>query len=183
MNGYPDVYAYFQGNLSQLQCGGDKVHAIDANFAKLAAKGISVLFSSGDSGSGYDPRDHSCDVPDPAVDMPGLPGLAFAGEVHATRTNHHARTRTPDTHCTFLHRCRTTATIAHSDRRRHIADDSIAHNHPREPMRASVMRARRTKFSRRPSHSGTAQYTFVWRMRESRMKYTKRHLNGVNVDA
>ena len=29
------------------------VQVIDANFAKLAAKGLSIMISSGDSGSGY----------------------------------------------------------------------------------------------------------------------------------
>lgn len=42
-----------QGNLSALHCEDAKIQLVDDNFAKLAAKGITVLFSSGDSGSGY----------------------------------------------------------------------------------------------------------------------------------
>ena len=43
----------WQGNLSQIQVKETDVRVIDRNFAKLAAKGISLLISSGDSGSGY----------------------------------------------------------------------------------------------------------------------------------
>jgi len=43
----------FQGALSQLGCKTANVLDIDVNFAKLAAKGISIIFASGDSGSGY----------------------------------------------------------------------------------------------------------------------------------
>ena len=42
-----------QGNLTQLGCGDAIVATIDANFAKLAAKGITIIVASGDSGSGY----------------------------------------------------------------------------------------------------------------------------------
>lgn len=43
----------FQGNLQQLNCKTSDVTAVDNNWAKLAAKGVSVMISSGDSGSGY----------------------------------------------------------------------------------------------------------------------------------
>lgn len=43
----------FQGNLAQLNCKTTDVTAVDNNWAKLAAKGVSVMISSGDSGSGY----------------------------------------------------------------------------------------------------------------------------------
>ena len=45
----------WQGNLSQVQCTPDKTTAIDADYAKLAARGITIIFASGDSGSGYAP--------------------------------------------------------------------------------------------------------------------------------
>ena len=45
----------FQGNLSKwLHCQDDEIAAVDTNLAKIAAKGISILVSSGDNGSGYD---------------------------------------------------------------------------------------------------------------------------------
>merc|ERR1719443_317480 len=43
----------WQRNLSQLHCTQANVDEVDANFAKLAARGISLIFASGDSGSGY----------------------------------------------------------------------------------------------------------------------------------
>ena len=43
----------WQGDLKQLNCQPADVEAVDVNLAKLAAKGISVVISSGDSGSGY----------------------------------------------------------------------------------------------------------------------------------
>ena len=47
----------YQGNLSKdLHCQAADVHVSDANFAKLAAKGISVIVASGDSGSGFNPQ-------------------------------------------------------------------------------------------------------------------------------
>jgi tripeptidyl-peptidase-1 len=45
----------WQGNVSQLGCKPADVAATDVNFAKLAAKGISIVIASGDSGSGYSP--------------------------------------------------------------------------------------------------------------------------------
>lgn len=43
----------WQGNLSQIGCKKAQVADIDTNFAKLAVKGITIIFASGDSGSGY----------------------------------------------------------------------------------------------------------------------------------
>jgi len=45
----------FQGPLDQLGCKEANVADIDANFVKLAASGITIIFASGDSGSGYSP--------------------------------------------------------------------------------------------------------------------------------
>ena len=41
----------YQGNLTDLGCGNGAVDVIDLNWAKLAARGISVMISSGDAGS------------------------------------------------------------------------------------------------------------------------------------
>lgn len=54
----------WQGNLSTVGCKDADVAAIDVNLAKLAARGISVLVSSGDSGSGV-ATDTACDPTDP----------------------------------------------------------------------------------------------------------------------
>lgn len=43
----------WQGNLTQVGCNPPEVSYIDDNFAALAAKGISIIFASGDSGSGW----------------------------------------------------------------------------------------------------------------------------------
>lgn len=51
----------WQGNLSQVGCTDDAANYVDANFVKLAAKGITIIISSGDSGSGYAPAPSSCD--------------------------------------------------------------------------------------------------------------------------
>lgn len=67
----------WQGNLSQVQCTNDKVNAVDANFAKLAAKGITIIFASGDSGSGYAP--HSTCTP-----SSGTKGEELTGTVEET---------------------------------------------------------------------------------------------------
>ena len=42
----------WQGSLDQIGCSGHEAAAVDINWAKLAARGISVIISSGDSGSG-----------------------------------------------------------------------------------------------------------------------------------
>lgn len=45
----------WQGNLSQINVKDSDVATIDSNLAKMAALGMSVMISSGDSGSGYTP--------------------------------------------------------------------------------------------------------------------------------
>jgi hypothetical protein len=60
----------WQGDLSQVGCQDADLAAVDANFAKLAAKGISIMISSGDSGSGYTPK--GCDPSNP-----GKTGIAI----------------------------------------------------------------------------------------------------------
>lgn len=50
----------WQGNLTQIGCSSDNVKVVDTNFAKLAAKGITIIFASGDSGSGYAPPHAEC---------------------------------------------------------------------------------------------------------------------------
>jgi len=42
----------WQGDLAQIGCHEAEVQAVDDDFAKLAARGISILFASGDTGSG-----------------------------------------------------------------------------------------------------------------------------------
>jgi len=51
----------WQGNLTQINVKDSDVAVIDTNFAKLAAKGISIMISSGDSGSGYADDRGGCD--------------------------------------------------------------------------------------------------------------------------
>jgi hypothetical protein len=71
----------WQGDLSQVQCTDAKLAVVDGNFAKAAAKGISVLVSSGDSGSGYNPGG-ACSA------HPGKEGIAVTeGTVVKTITN------------------------------------------------------------------------------------------------
>jgi tripeptidyl-peptidase-1 len=45
-----------QANVSHIGCKIDGILDTDVNFAKLAAKGVTIIFASGDSGSGYDPQ-------------------------------------------------------------------------------------------------------------------------------
>lgn len=45
----------WQGNLTGIGCHPADADAVDADFVKLAAKGITIIFASGDSGSGYAP--------------------------------------------------------------------------------------------------------------------------------
>ena len=65
----------WQGDLKQLQCTTDLVNSIDDDFAKLAAKGITIIFASGDSGSAYSPPRTDCE--DNYKN-----GTALVGEVH-----------------------------------------------------------------------------------------------------
>ena len=46
----------WQGNLSQIHVKDSDVAVIDANLARMATLGMSVMISSGDSGSGYTPN-------------------------------------------------------------------------------------------------------------------------------
>ena len=43
----------WQGDMAQIGCQATSWKEVDANFGKLAAMGVSVIFASGDSGSGY----------------------------------------------------------------------------------------------------------------------------------
>eukprot|EP00944_MAST-04C_sp_MAST-4C-sp1_P006994 g6994.t1 len=65
----------WQGSLSQIGCQEADVTAVDNDFAKLAAKGITIIFASGDSGSGYAPPTPQCS---PST---GKKGIAYSGEV------------------------------------------------------------------------------------------------------
>jgi len=52
----PNVFSVsygVQGNLSKEGCRDEQIQDIDSNFAKIAAKGITLIISSGDDGSGY----------------------------------------------------------------------------------------------------------------------------------
>ena len=69
----------WQGNLTQLQCTDDKVKVIDDNFMKIAAKGVSVIFASGDSGSGYSPQ-NTCS----GGSSPGTQNQAISGIISQT---------------------------------------------------------------------------------------------------
>jgi len=59
----------WQGDLRQLGCREANVNDIDANFAKLAARGITIIFASGDSGSGYNPSSACSDPASQAQDV------------------------------------------------------------------------------------------------------------------
>jgi tripeptidyl-peptidase-1 len=45
----------WQGPLTQIQCSTAEATEVNNGFAKLAAKGVTIIFASGDSGSGYAP--------------------------------------------------------------------------------------------------------------------------------
>ena len=51
----------WQRNVSEL-CGEEALTAIDSNLAKLAAKGVTVLAASGDSGAGFEMGVPQCDA-------------------------------------------------------------------------------------------------------------------------
>ena len=46
----------WQGDMSQLGCEATSWKEVDANFMKLATMGVTVLFASGDSGSGTEKK-------------------------------------------------------------------------------------------------------------------------------
>jgi subtilase family serine protease len=58
----------WQGPLSQLGCADSNVDAIDSDFAKLAASGITIIVASGDSGSGFS-NDQGSDCAGNVVNM------------------------------------------------------------------------------------------------------------------
>ena len=50
----------WQGNLSQIHVKESDVETVDSNFQKLSAMGISIMISSGDSGSGFTEPEPQC---------------------------------------------------------------------------------------------------------------------------
>lgn len=62
----------YQGNLSHLGCNDAHVSGLETNFAKLAVRGITVIFSSGDSGSGYRSQ---CNDEDKVLDVAITDGI------------------------------------------------------------------------------------------------------------
>jgi hypothetical protein len=65
----------WQGDLKQIGCKESDVADVDIDFSKLAAKGITIIFASGDSGSGYQPPQATCS---PST---GTKGIAYDGDV------------------------------------------------------------------------------------------------------
>lgn len=54
----PNVFSIsygWQGKLSELGCQQQEIDAVDVNFQKLAARGISIIIASGDTGAAYKP--------------------------------------------------------------------------------------------------------------------------------
>jgi tripeptidyl-peptidase-1 len=54
----PNVFSIsygWQGKLSQLGCQDSEVQAVDVNFQKLAARGVSMIIASGDTGAAWTP--------------------------------------------------------------------------------------------------------------------------------
>merc|ERR1719491_350605 len=51
----------WQGNMTKLSgCKMENVDDVDMDFAKLAARGITIVFASGDTGAGYTPPVPQC---------------------------------------------------------------------------------------------------------------------------
>jgi subtilase family serine protease len=72
----------WQGDLSKIGCKPADLTVVDANLAKLAAKGISIMVSSGDSGSGYTaPHSSQCQQPEGG----GSNGEALVGDIKTTK--------------------------------------------------------------------------------------------------
>eukprot|EP00756_Hemistasia_phaeocysticola_P067191 Hpha_TRINITY_DN9783_c0_g1::TRINITY_DN9783_c0_g1_i2::g.10297::m.10297/K01279/TPP1, CLN2; tripeptidyl-peptidase I len=65
----------WQSNLTEIHCMDKDQTVVDNNFAKLAAKGISILVSSGDAGSGYSSTQLKCD---------GSTGVGLVGKKERT---------------------------------------------------------------------------------------------------
>jgi subtilase family serine protease len=72
----------WQGNLSLVHTKAADVEAIEINLAKLAARGFSILFSSGDSGSGYIEGDSGCKKPDVGKAVSGTVLKTFENVPH-----------------------------------------------------------------------------------------------------
>lgn len=68
----------WQGNLSKIGCAPPLVASIDADYAALAARGITLVISSGDSGSGYAPP--MPPAPPKCPRGPGADGVAYVGK-------------------------------------------------------------------------------------------------------
>merc|ERR1719181_819623 len=67
----------WQGNMTTLMgCKMENVDDVDIEFAKLAVRGITIVFASGDSGAGYTPAQEQCN-PAPGTKA----GVGFVGKV------------------------------------------------------------------------------------------------------
>jgi hypothetical protein len=69
----------WQGNLTQIGCADADVAVIDDDYKKLAAKGITIIFASGDSGSGYSPPEPPKPLPCPPSQ--GANNTAWTGKI------------------------------------------------------------------------------------------------------
>jgi hypothetical protein len=73
----------WQGNLTQIGCTPAEVAEVDLGYQKLAAAGISIIFASGDSGSGFappmPPRPPPC-----SQTKPGEPDMKYTGVILRT---------------------------------------------------------------------------------------------------
>lgn len=74
----------WQGNLTKIGCADADVTVIDTDFQKLAAKGITIIFASGDSGSGYAAPSPPRPTPCPATS--GTKGTTFDGVIRQNLT-------------------------------------------------------------------------------------------------
>ena len=92
----PSVFSIsygWQGDLSQIKCSPSEVADIDDAFASIAARGISVIFSSGDSGSGQTEvgPSQTCDSVTAGVEWGGpstkLPADAASSCCHEAQSN------------------------------------------------------------------------------------------------
>ena len=73
----PNVFSIsygWQGKLSQLGCQDSEVQAVDVNFQKLAARGVSMIIASGDTGAAWTPGH-----PEPKDCAKAEPGVSFDG--------------------------------------------------------------------------------------------------------
>jgi subtilase family serine protease len=69
----------WQGNLQQIGCTDANVKTVDDDFTKLVAKGITIIFASGDSGSGYSPGS-ACMGTSPGKNNTGIIGTVLRNE-------------------------------------------------------------------------------------------------------